>query len=204
MSAVAKRKVLVLNKSWTPIKVIDIERAMGLLCSNYADGQPKAKVLDVTDYQNYSWADWSAMRPKDGEPAIRGVSKAFRVPEIILLTRYNKLPQQKLSFSRRTIYRRDANQCQYCGGRPGTEELTIDHVVPRAQGGQTTWENCALACVKCNSFKADRTPEQAGMKLRRKPFRPKFQLFRGEYRVKSWEAFLGVAYWNVELDHDMQ
>lgn len=203
--AVQNRRVLVLNKSWNPVAIVGMDRAMGLLFSHYEKtGEPKAHILDVSqDYRTYTWADWSALRPKGDEPVIRSATQEFKIPEVILLTRYNKLPQQKLSFSRRTIYRRDNNQCQYCGCRPGTEELTIDHVLPRAQGGQTTWENCVLACVACNSFKANRTPEQCGLKLKRKPTRPKFQLFRGEYRVKSWEAFLGVAYWETELENDM-
>jgi 5-methylcytosine-specific restriction endonuclease McrA len=85
----------------------------------------------------------------------------------------------------------------YCGDTPGTEELTIDHILPKSMGGKTSWENCVLACVKCNSYKANRTPEQARMKFYRpdyKPFKPKFNLFKGDVRVDSWQAFLGEMY----------
>ena len=202
MTAIAQRKVLVLNRGWTPIDVISVRRAIKLVsCDDH--GEPKARIIDVDEqFRLYTWADWSEMMPKDGEPVIRSASRAHRIPEVILLSRYNKLRQQGLRFSRRTIYKRDNNQCQYCGCRPGTAELTLDHVIPRCQGGQTTWENCVVACWQCNSRKAGKTPEQAGMKLLRKPFKPKYHFYRGDYRCKSWEALLGAAYWEVELQND--
>ncbi len=96
----------------------------------------------------------------------------LRVPEVIALTDYDRLPMAAVTFSRRNIFKRDHYTCQYCGAQPGSEELTIDHVVPRSQGGVSTWENCVLACMACNKRKADRTPEQARMRLRKKPVRP--------------------------------
>jgi 5-methylcytosine-specific restriction endonuclease McrA len=174
-----------------------------MLFSCYNDGEPKARIIDPTkDFQTFTWEDWSRLRPKNGEDAIRSTSVIFRVPEVILLSRYDKLPQHKIHFSRRTIYKRDENQCQYCGITPGTDSLTIDHVLPRSRGGKTTWENCVLACVKCNSKKADRTPEECNMKLSKKPKKPKTPLFKGDVRIESWQSFLGEAYWTVELDND--
>lgn len=203
MSALAQRKVLVLNKSWRAVGIISLEKAMGKLFSEYKNGEPKARIIDATqDFATFTWADWSRLKPKQGEDGIKAVNAIFRIPEVIQLTRYDKLPVQKIHFSRRTIYKRDGQTCQYCGKQPGTEELTIDHVVPRAQGGLTTWENCVLSCVDCNARKANRTPEQAGMKLMRQPKKPKFNLFKSDVRVKSWEAFLGAAYWLTELEHD--
>lgn len=203
MSALANRKVLVLNKGWNPIGVVPLERAMCLIVGTYKDGEPKARILDATqDFKLFTWEDWSKLKAGEEESVIRGVKQNYRIPEIILLARYNRMPQQRIQFSRRTIYRRDNNQCQYCGKRPGTSELSIDHISPRSQGGLTTWENCVLACTDCNRKKADRTPEQCGMKLLRKPYKPKFTLYKGEYRCKSWESLLGAAYWEVELQHD--
>ena len=91
--------------------------------------------------------------------------------------------------------------CQYCGAQPGGEELTLDHVVPRSQGGVSSWENCVLACVACNKRKADRTPEQARMHLRRKPVRPTWKPLYADHevRIKSWSKFISEAYWNVTL-----
>lgn len=92
------------------------------------------------------------------------------------------------------------HNCQYCGIQPGHEELTTDHVVPKSQGGLKTWENCVLACVKCNRIKADRTPKQAKMTLRSEPKKPStnFFVFDIHKPEKSWEPFLGKSYWNVK------
>jgi len=87
--------------------------------------------------------------------------------------------------------------------RPRSEELTIDHVVPRARGGQSQWTNCVLACLACNTHKADRTPERAGMRLKRKPVRPTWSpLYTAAHdvRIESWPKFVSEAYWNVELE----
>jgi 5-methylcytosine-specific restriction endonuclease McrA len=220
VAAMENRKVLVLNKGWTPVAVVPMHRAVTLLFSEYHNGEPKAKIIDpTTDFATYTWATWSAMKPKEGEPFLQAVNTIFRVPEVILLSKYVGMPQQRVHFSRRTIFKRDKNTCQYCGCRPGTEELTIEHVVPRCQGGITSWENCVLACVQCNSQKADRRPEEAfkpkcskkaalwkgpsPMRLLSVPKKPKFTLFKGDYRVKSWEHFIGVAYWETELDNEM-
>ncbi len=118
------------------------------------------------------------------------------------MTRHDRARHQTVTFSRRNLFKRDHSTCQYCACQPGTEELTIDHVLPRSQGGQTTWENCVLACVSCNAKKANRTPEQAMMKLRRAPVRPSWKpLYDATgVRIASWSRFLSDAYWNVPLD----
>lgn len=203
MVALANRKVLVLNRNWQAVGVVSMDRAITLLYSQYkATNDPKALVVDTDDFRTFTWSDWAELKPKEGEKGIISARAVFRVPEVIVLTRYDRLPTHRVTFSRRTIYKRDHYQCQYCGRTPGSEELTIDHIVPRAQGGQTTWTNCVLACLPCNSRKADRTPEEAGMKLRREPFKPKYQLFRGDIPCDSWKKFLSEAYWNVEMEND--
>jgi 5-methylcytosine-specific restriction endonuclease McrA len=201
--SLAQKKVLVLNKSWRPVGIVSLERALNKVFSEYHNGEPKARIIDcANDFATMTWADWSAMKPKEGEEGMLSVNAIFRVPTVIQLTKYDKLPHQKIHYCRRTVYKRDNYTCQYCGCKPGSEELTIDHVLPRSQGGLTTWGNCVLACVGCNSKKADRTPERAGMKLLKKPQKPKYNLFKGDYRVKDWEAFLGAAYWLTELEND--
>ena len=102
----------------------------------------------------------------------------------------------------RAVLARDGWTCQYCGSRPGTSELTIDHIKPRSQGGASTWENCVLACVPCNARKANRTPDEAGMKLRRPPFRPSWRPHYASQgvRIESWAKFMSEAYWNISLD----
>jgi 5-methylcytosine-specific restriction endonuclease McrA len=204
MSAVmSQNRVLVLNKGWTAVGIATVERAFNLIMSEYANGQPKARIIDPQDFQAYTWDDWSKITPKSDESVIHTARQSFRLPEVVLLSRYEKMPQQRVHFSRRTIYRRDNYTCQYCGCRPGSEELSIDHIVPRSRGGQTSWTNTVLACVKCNSRKADKLPEEVGFK-RPHPSKPKFNLLRGD-RVtipKSWNAFVSEAYWLVELQND--
>jgi hypothetical protein len=124
------------------------------------------------------------------------------------LTDYDRLPVAHATFSRRNIFKRDHFACQHCGAQPGSEELTIDHVVSRAQGGVSSWENCVLACMACNKRKADRTPEQARMHLRKNPVRPTWkppgtdaERWSADHsmRIESRSKFLSDAYWNVTL-----
>jgi 5-methylcytosine-specific restriction endonuclease McrA len=131
------------------------------------------------------------------------VSRAIRVPEVIVLVQYDRAPRRHVPFSRRNLYRRDHYTCQYCGSRPGTENLSIDHVVPRSFGGHTTWTNCVLACIRCNIRKSNRSPEKAAMRLLRKPFKPRWipQVALPKGIVKrSWSQFISERYWEVELE----
>jgi 5-methylcytosine-specific restriction endonuclease McrA len=159
-------------------------------------------VVDPADYQTYTWEDWSRLRPHDGERFIQAVRFRLRVPEVVTLSEYDRLPSAAVTFSRRNIFKRDRFTCQYCGAQPGSEELTLDHVIPRSQGGESRWDNCVLACLACNKRKADRTPEQAGMRLRHKPVRPNWNPLYAfhEVRIESWSKFVSEAYWNVALE----
>jgi len=160
-----------------------------------------ARVVDPDDYQTYDWDDWSLLQPAAEEAFIQGVSIQFRVPEVVSLCKYDRVPSVAVSFSRRNVFKRDHFMCQYCGDRPGTDELTIDHVMPRSRGGGSSWENCVLACMHCNKRKADRTPEEANMLLRKKPTKPRWRPLysKSSQRIESWGKFVSEAYWNVEL-----
>jgi 5-methylcytosine-specific restriction endonuclease McrA len=109
--------------------------------------------------------------------------------------------QSAVTFSRRNVFKRDRYVCQYCGCQPGTDELTIDHVVPRSQGGVSSWTNCVLACIACNKRKADRTPREASMTLRRQPVRPTWKPVYADHhvRLESWSKFVSDVYWSAEL-----
>ncbi len=196
IAKVLQRPALVLNRNWQPVNVATVARALVLLWNE------SARVVDPTDYRLYTWADWARLRPEEGDACIQSVRSRLRVPEVIVLAQYNRLPKAAVSFSRHNIFKRDHWTCQYCGNQPGGEELTIDHVLPRSQGGISTWENCVLACVDCNKRKADRTPQQAAMKLRRAPVRPAWKPLyaRGSVRIASWSKFVSEAYWNVPLE----
>jgi 5-methylcytosine-specific restriction endonuclease McrA len=195
-SKILQRPTLVLNRNWQPVHVATVARALVMLWNE------SARVVDPSDYQTYTWENWSKLRPAEGERFIRAVGFRLRVPEVITLTDYDRLPAATVSFSRRNIFKRDHYTCQYCGQQPGMEELTLDHVIPRAQGGVSRWENCVLACLECNKRKADRTPEQAKMRLRRKPVQPGWNLQYAihQQRIESWSKFVSEAYWTVELE----
>lgn len=204
-TTLCNKRVLVLNRSWQAINVISLKEAITLLFSEYDNGDCKARIIDPSnEFATFTWQDWSRIKPRDGDDVIRGVGQDFRIPEVILLTRYDKVYHHKVKFSRRSIYKRDDFACQYCGKQPGTEELTIDHIVPRSRGGATKWDNIVLACVKCNNKKDNRTPKEAGMRLLRKPVQPKFDFFKIDRKFipKSWKNFVSIAYWEAELDND--
>ncbi len=204
--SVLSREVMVLNRNWNPVAIVSVQRALCLVIGTYKSGEPKARILDAyQEFRLFSWKDWSDLKAGDGEAVIRSSKQNCRVPEIILLSRYNKFPQQKVHFSRRTIFRRDENTCQYCGCKPGTENLGLDHLVARSRGGLTTWENIVLSCTDCNRKKGNRLLSEAGMSFYfpgYKPTKPKFAFFSGKIKCKSWGMLLGEAYWGCELVND--
>ena len=195
VATVLNRPTLVLNRNWQPVGVVTVAKALTKVWND------TARIVDPADYQQYTWDNWTLLRPADDEPFIQTRRFHLRAPEVVTLTKYDRLPTNAVTFSRRNVFKRDRFTCQYCGRQPGGEELTIDHVIPRAQGGTSTWMNCVLACIECNARKADRTPEQARMPLRSQPERP---IWRPLYaargvRIESWSRFVSESYWNVEL-----
>ena len=196
VTAILNRPTLVLNRNWQPVGVATVAKSLVKAWNE------SARIVDPADYQQYWWHDWLRLRPVEGEPFIQTRRFQLRVPEVVTLTKYDRLPINAVTFSRRNVFKRDRFTCQYCGKQPGSEELTIDHVVPRAQGGTSSWDNCVLACVGCNTRKADRTPGQAGMSLRKQPSRPLWKPFYASHgmRIDSWSKFVSEAYWNAELE----
>jgi len=196
VSQVLQRPTLVLNRSWQPVNVATVARALVMVWSD------TARVVDPVDYQLYDWDNWAERDPDDEQPFIQAVSQRIRVPEVITLTEFNRLPSTTVAFSRRNIFKRDRMMCQYCGKKLRSEDATIDHVVPRSHGGGSSWENCVLACVRCNHSKADRTPRTAGIKLLNVPKQPSWNPVYSQYsaRYESWSKFISDAYWNAELE----
>ena len=198
-------RVLVLNRLYAAIRVVDARRAFSLLAKEVAE------VIAVEDgsYRNYDFATWSdiAELQREFEPEqhdwVRTTRFTIAVPKIIRVLDYDKRPRRMVKLNRRNIYARDLNRCQYCGRSFSTKELTLDHIKPRVQGGDNTWENLVCACVKCNARKGGRTPGQAGMRLIRKPVRPRrnpaITVRLGSGKYDSWKAFLDEAYWTIEL-----
>lgn len=195
-SATLQRPTLMLNRNWQPVNVTTVSRALVLVWNEVA------RVVDPDDFRLYSWSDWSSRSPEEGEAFIQAVRMKLKVPEVIVLNRYDRVPEAEVSFSRRNIFKRDHWTCQYCGIQPAPDELTVDHIVPRSQGGVSSWENCVLACWNCNRRKADRSVKAAGMKLRKLPQRPSWRplYYRHNIRIESWSKFISEMYWSVPLE----
>jgi 5-methylcytosine-specific restriction endonuclease McrA len=205
-SSALDASVLVLNKVFMAVHIISVRRAFCLLCKNlaevvsYEDGQ-------YATYDFETWRELSEYRRANfreiDDDWVRTASTEIQVPRVVRLLDYDKVPKQTVKFNRRNIFARDHNQCQYCGRKFPTSELSLDHVQPRSQGGQTTWENIVCACVDCNVRKGGRTPKQAHMGLIRKPEKPKrsplLAMKLTQRKYQSWQQFLDNAYWNVEL-----
>lgn len=197
--------VLVLNRQYMAVHVVDVRRAFALLLRDLAE------VIHIEDgqYGNYdfdSWREISELKAEFKEPHedwVRSVNFEIQVPRVLRLLYYDRVPKQRVRLNRRNLFARDGNRCQYCGDSFATSELSIDHVTPCCRGGETTWENVVCACVKCNVRKGGRTPQQAGMKLIRKPVRPKrsplLAIKLGNPKYASWRTFLDAAYWSVDL-----
>ena len=197
--------VLVLNRLYMPIRVTSARRAFAMLIKEMAE------VISVENncylaYNIEGWLEISVLKAqyeRESHDFVRTVRYEIAVPRIIRLLGYDRLPKQDVKLTRRNIYARDNSLCQYCGKKFTTNELSLDHVIPRSRGGKTTWENLVCACVYCNAKKGGRTPAQASMHLSRTPQKPKrnpvINIRLGSDKYSSWKHFLDHAYWNVEL-----
>ncbi|MFC1735967.1 HNH endonuclease [Candidatus Hydrogenedentota bacterium] len=190
--------VLVLNRSWIAVHVADVKRALSLVY------QDLAKVVNPEDFSTYDFLSWRELSQNGEGRFINTVNYKIAVPEVIVLNFFNKIHQKTVKFSRRNIFERDKNTCQYCGRRFARTDLTIDHVIPKCNGGTDRWGNVVLACVACNISKGGRTPEQANMPLIRKPRKPSWISHLGFHLDNipstSWQKFIDKAYWDVELE----
>ena len=205
MADVLNTSVLVLNKNYHPVNIVNARRAFCMLFGEIAE------VVTCEDriYSSYdfrSWAEVSEARRSYDNPDLDWVytpSLSLIIPRIIRLLAYDKTWTYRVKLTRRNIYFRDNNTCQYCGRRFRNSELNIDHVIPRSRGGRDSWDNLVCACVKCNIKKGSKTPREANMSLVRRPgepaLDPMISLHVGKRKYASWRAFLDDAYWNVEL-----
>lgn len=200
-------KVLVLNRLWQAVNVCSVRRAFSLLCQGHAhvvdaqEGEAQRAIFATHDFT--SWLDFSQREP---EPEmIHGVTIKLRIPRIIVLLFFDRLPRREVKFTRLSIFERDKNTCQYCGQGFASRDLNLDHVLPKARGGLTNWENIVCSCIPCNTRKGNRLPDEVGMSLIRKPKRPRWRpcinLSVGvkDSQHHSWLHFIDLAYWNVEL-----
>lgn len=199
-SSAIQSSVLALNRQYVAVHVVSARRAFCLLYKGAAE------VISVEEnlFQTYTFNDWLevsllesplALEHHDDADWIRSVNFRIRVPRVIRLLRYERLPGNTVKFNRRNIFLRDENRCQYCGRRYGSQRLSLDHVLPKSRGGPTNWENIVCCCLDCNVKKGGRTPHEAGMALMRPPRKPArnpllFQhMDSRKYRI--WRTFLG-------------
>ncbi|SMP44230.1 5-methylcytosine-specific restriction endonuclease McrA [Neorhodopirellula lusitana] len=191
--------VLVLNRFYMAVRVVNVRRAMTLLYRECAE------VIDNDDgtYISHNFESWcelshlAALDKQPDEDYLKAVDFEIKVPRIVRLTRFDRMPVQSVRFNRRNLFARDEYRCQYCGKAEPLNKLSLDHVVPRSHGGATTWENIVCSCVRCNSRKGGRTPQQARMKLLTKPAKPRFNPLMTQSvddpRYESWKTFLQTS-----------
>ena len=205
MNKVLNQHVLVLNRLWQAVNVCTARRALTLLFQGQAQVVMNEADGSFRTFSFVQWRDISEQAPT--EESVHAISFRIRVPRIILLLAYDRLPKKEVKFTRHNIFERDKNKCQYCGEVFDRKDLNLDHVIPRDRGGPTTWENIVCSCIECNTHKANRRPSEAGMYLIRKPKRPKWrpfvQISFSLNQHDSWRHFIDLAYWNVELGEEL-
>jgi len=205
MSMYLNQPVLVLNRLWQAVNVCSAKRALILLFQGHAHVVVGDNDGAFQTFNFNQWQDFSIQQPHS--ESIRSVSFKIRVPRVILLVVFDRFPKKEVKFTRHNIFERDQNTCQYCGSAFDRKDLNLDHVTPRDRGGPTTWENIVCSCISCNTRKANRTPQEAGLHLIRKPKRPKWRPFiqvnLGLHCHDSWKHFIDLAYWNVEIGEEV-
>ncbi len=195
-SPILDTNVLVLNRFYMAIRVVNVRRAMTLLYRQCAE----VIVMEQERFVSYDFESWielsqlAALEKQPDEDYLQASHYELRIPRVCRLTRFDRMPAQTVRFNRKNLFARDNHQCQYCGQRPSTNKLSLDHVVPRSLGGETTWENIVCCCLRCNGRKGGRTPQQAKMKLLSRPAKPRFNPLLAQSlhdpRYESWKTFL--------------
>lgn len=191
------RRVLVLNRNWQAVNIVGMRRAFSLLWQDHA------RVLNTFsgEFTPYSAAEWLEFSTRSGElPSgaeyVRTIRAHIILPKVLLLREFDRLPMTEVRFSRQTVFERDNFTCQYSGRVCKPKDLTLDHVIPRDRGGRTTWENIVSCSREMNARKANRLPHEAGMRLLRKPERPRWRPFAvvaaGSDIEEAWTHFLHV------------
>jgi 5-methylcytosine-specific restriction endonuclease McrA len=166
------KQVLVLNAGYEPLSLVSVRRAIVLLL------REKAELVEAT------------------QQMLSSSQRTMPVPLVIRLVHYVKLPHRRVPATRAAVMLRDAFMCQYCGEAPGRHHLTVDHVVPRSRGGRHDWDNLVTACKRCNQKKGSLLPEEAAMRLVRKPVEPSYMalvLLSNPVAAERWEQLMGVA-----------
>jgi 5-methylcytosine-specific restriction endonuclease McrA len=170
-------RTLLLNQGYEPLSTISWQRAISLLTLG------KVEVIEEYDRD------------------IRSAFLVIKMPAVVRLISFFRRRKHQVKFSRHNILARDGWKCQYCGVKVQTQSMTQDHVLPRSQGGRTSWENIVTCCETCNAKKANKTPQQAKMKLRKKPVKPTWvPVFTVQISGSPPEQWRDYVYWTAELE----
>jgi 5-methylcytosine-specific restriction endonuclease McrA len=159
--------VLVVNRVFQAVQVTSVRKAFSL----FYKGHVRAVLPDYTTYEFENWCD-IPVQPQD--EVVLTPSMKIRIPRVIALKEFDRLPRQEVKFSRHNIYVRDGNRCQYCGHKFPSSDLSLDHVIPLSRGGHSSWDNVVCACLACNVRKGSRMPHEANMKLVAQPKKPRW------------------------------
>jgi 5-methylcytosine-specific restriction endonuclease McrA len=180
-------QVLVVNRHLQAVHLTTARRAFVLMWSDIARALDGAWVA-------HDFTSWSATRPGDGDLAVGTSRGPLRIPRVVQLMEFDRMPRSTVRLTRRNIFLRDAHTCQYCARQLPTRDLNLDHVMPRSRGGPMSWDNVVCSCRVCNLRKGSRTPPEAGMRLLRRPVRPRWSpvlaLAFAPGRPAEWEPFL--------------
>jgi 5-methylcytosine-specific restriction endonuclease McrA len=178
-------KTLLLNSSYEPLSFIPLRKLIKLIVKN------KVEVISSWDNEYLTWCDGK-----------------IKHAAIVRLKAYVKRPQARVRFNKRGVFRRDLYQCQYCGEALSSSQATIDHIVPVSQGGKSTFENCCTSCLACNAKKANRTPEQANMKLAMSPVTPAYSIINEYIFIKpehpDWAPYFVDRVLHVKNVHNLE
>ncbi len=186
-SSELETQVLVVNRHLQAVHIASARRAFVLMWTDIA------RALDAS-WVARDFEAWSRLEPEEGAATVGTSRGAMRIPLVLQLTAYDRMPRSSIRLTRRNIFLRDGHTCQYCGRRSSPRDLNLDHVMPRSRGGPMSWENVVCSCRVCNLRKGGRTPAEANMRLLRKPVRPRWApiltLAFTPGRPKEWEPFL--------------
>jgi 5-methylcytosine-specific restriction endonuclease McrA len=187
MGTTLDKKVLVLNKNWVAIRTRTVKDAIRLV------SRDRGVFVNPDNYSLYTWEEWVMLEIAPGEKGIATTSRSIKIPEIVLLTVYGKIPISVPRLTKRNIFRRDRNTCQYTGKEVSAKTADIDHIIPVSRGGKNSWENMVVCDREINRKKADKTPSEAGLRLIKRPKRPTgTQLMIDSYTniPESWRKFI--------------
>lgn len=183
--------VLVLNRCWQAIHVKSPAEAISMM---YDDSATGLNIIGNDCMVPLRWNDWVNLPYDENASYIKTVNGSIKIPKVIVLSKFDKVPRKRPKFTTRNIWIRDNGTCQYTGKKLNPNEGNIDHVLPKSRGGVTSWTNCVLSHKDINAKKADKTPEESGLKLLRKPSAPKDMpvtfYIRNKHNIREWEIFL--------------